>query len=98
MVIQPPSNNRRLKICVIVGVVLTLAPFYGLLGTVTGMIGAFRSLGAGIAHPGFLSHSIGFAMVTTMAGLILCPFGIAMLIYSWIVYIRMRHRHATPTV
>ena len=99
MVLQPATSNRKLKICVIFGVVLTLAPFYGLFGTVTGMIGAFHSLGeSGIAHPEFLSHSIGFAMVTTIVGLVLCPFGIALLIYALVSYIRIQRSHATPTI
>lgn len=48
----------------------TLAPMLGLLGTVTGMIGAFDQLAAGRAEPNDLAGGIGTAMLTTAGGLV----------------------------
>lgn len=48
-----------------------IAPMLGLLGTVTGMIGAFDKIGMGaMGSPEKLAGDIGEAMVTTAAGLI----------------------------
>jgi len=48
-----------------------IAPMLGLLGTVTGMIGAFNKIGMGdMGSPEKLASNIGQAMLTTAAGLI----------------------------
>jgi len=48
-----------------------IAPMLGLLGTVTGMIGAFDKIGMGnMGSPEKLASNIGQAMLTTAAGLI----------------------------
>jgi len=48
-----------------------IAPMLGLLGTVTGMIGAFNKIGMGaMGSPEKLAGNIGEAMITTAAGLI----------------------------
>ena len=48
-----------------------IAPMLGLLGTVTGMIGAFDKIGLGaMGSPEKLAGNIGQAMLTTAAGLI----------------------------
>ncbi|MGI6495552.1 MAG: MotA/TolQ/ExbB proton channel family protein [Kiritimatiellia bacterium] len=47
-----------------------IAPMLGLLGTVTGMIGAFNKIGMGkMGDPEALASNIGEAMITTAAGL-----------------------------
>jgi biopolymer transport protein ExbB len=47
-----------------------IAPMLGLLGTVTGMIGAFNKIGmGGMGSPEKLAGDIGEAMITTAAGL-----------------------------
>lgn len=52
-------------------VVIQVAPMFGLLGTVTGMIGAFNKIGLGkMGDPEKLADDIGVAMITTAAGLI----------------------------
>lgn len=52
-------------------VVTQVAPMFGLLGTVTGMIGAFNKIGLGkMGDPEKLADDIGVAMITTAAGLI----------------------------
>ena len=50
----------------------TIAPMLGLLGTVTGMIGAFQVIATseGSPSPAELAGSIGMALVTTAEGLI----------------------------
>lgn len=53
-------------------VVATVAPMIGLLGTVSGMIGAFDTMAAGgMGRPELLAGDIGEAMITTAAGLII---------------------------
>jgi len=60
---QKPLNHLSL--------VAQIAPMLGLLGTVTGMIGAFDKIGMGaMGSPEKLAANIGEAMVTTAAGLI----------------------------
>lgn len=48
-----------------------LAPMLGLLGTVTGMIGAFKNLGSGNVDPKALASNISVALWTTAVGLII---------------------------
>lgn len=51
--------------------ITAVAPMLGLLGTVSGMIGAFDKIGmGGMGKPELLAANIGEAMVTTAAGLI----------------------------
>jgi len=65
-----------------VNVVASVAPMVGLLGTVSGMIGAFRIMaGGGMGRPELLAGSIGEALITTATGLCI---GIpAMVAYSY---------------
>jgi biopolymer transport protein ExbB len=60
------SNVRGL------GVVATLAPMLGFLGTVTGMIKAFNAIAAaGTSNPSLVASGISEALLTTAAGLVL---------------------------
>lgn len=53
-------------------VIATVAPMVGLLGTVSGMIGAFQKIGeGGMGKPDELAGKIGEALITTAAGLII---------------------------
>ncbi|MCH8047508.1 MAG: MotA/TolQ/ExbB proton channel family protein [Planctomycetes bacterium] len=53
-----------------VSTVIKTAPMVGLLGTVIGMMGAFRTLGAGKApNPAMLAGDIYLALITTACGL-----------------------------
>jgi len=54
------------------GLIAMLSPLIGLLGTVVGMIDAFRALSeaGGAVDPGLLSAGIWVALLTTAAGLI----------------------------
>ena len=71
--------KRSLKI---LGLVITIAPLLGLVGTVYGMIASFQSLGATGDKVEILSKGIYEALVTTAAGLtIAIPF---LFIYQWL--------------
>ena len=51
-------------------VIATVAPMVGLLGTVSGMIGAFQTIGTGgMGKPEALAGDIGEALITTATGL-----------------------------
>lgn len=53
-------------------VVASVAPMVGLLGTVSGMIGAFQKIGqAGMGRPEELAGNIGEALITTATGLVI---------------------------
>lgn len=62
--------NAAMKPLGYLSVVTQVAPMFGLLGTVTGMIGAFNKIGIGqMGDPEKLASNIGEAMITTAAGL-----------------------------
>jgi biopolymer transport protein ExbB len=68
----------------ILEVIATLAPLLGLLGTVLGMIEAFRAMEAAGEHvnPAILSGGIWQALLTTAAGLIVAiPISV---LHSWL--------------
>jgi biopolymer transport protein ExbB len=53
-------------------VVATVAPMIGLLGTVSGMIGAFQTIKeGGMGRPELLAGDIGEALITTATGLVI---------------------------
>lgn len=53
-------------------VIATVAPMVGLLGTVSGMIGAFQKIGqGGMGKPDELAGNIGEALITTATGLVI---------------------------
>ncbi|MCA9278699.1 MAG: MotA/TolQ/ExbB proton channel family protein [Phycisphaeraceae bacterium] len=55
-----------------IGLIATISPMLGLLGTVVGMVGAFEkiSTSAGFAKPPELAGSISVALITTVLGLL----------------------------
>jgi biopolymer transport protein ExbB len=55
----------------LLGVIASVSPLLGLLGTVSGMIEAFSAVAqAGMGNPGLLAGGIGQALLTTAAGLV----------------------------
>ena len=53
-------------------VIATIAPMVGLLGTVSGMIGAFQTIATGgMGKPELLAGDIGEALITTATGLVI---------------------------
>lgn len=64
----------------IAGAILQLSPLLGVVGTIAGMMKAFRALGdAGVADPAQLSDSIGQVLVSTATGIALGLAGMACL-------------------
>lgn len=62
----------------------TVAPFFGFLGTVSGMIGAFKAIAAvGEVDPTVVSSGIAEALITTKWGLIIAaPLAIIHILFS----------------
>lgn len=55
----------------LISVIAGMAPLLGLLGTVSGMIGTFRIIGAfGTSNPALMADSISEALITTQDGLV----------------------------
>jgi len=55
----------------VIGVVATIAPMLGLLGTVTGMIDSFNAISLeGVGNPGAVAGGIAEALLNTAAGII----------------------------
>ncbi len=55
-----------------INVVAAIAPMIGLLGTVSGMIGAFQTIAkGGMGRPELLAGDIGEALITTATGLVI---------------------------
>ncbi len=71
-------------------VVAAVAPMIGLLGTVSGMISAFQTIGqGGMGRPELLAADIGEALITTATGLVI---GIPAMIFYFILRNRLNHR------
>lgn len=65
------ENQAGLKPLNYISVCASIAPMFGLLGTVSGMIKAFQKIGLGaMGDPEKLANDIGEAMITTAYGLI----------------------------
>ena len=74
-------------------VVAAIAPMIGLLGTVSGMIGAFQTISAGgMGRPELLAGDIGEALITTAAGLII---GIPAMLAYFILRNRLSNQVST---
>jgi len=78
-----------------IGLIASVAPMLGLLGTVVGMVGAFdtMTLSDGPARPDALAGSISQALITTVLGLIVAIPSTAM--YT---YLRNRIDHLTTEI
>lgn len=63
-------ENTVLRWIQYLNVIATVAPMVGLLGTVSGMIGAFQTIATGgMGKPELLAGDIGEALITTATGL-----------------------------
>ncbi|WFB34339.1 MotA/TolQ/ExbB proton channel family protein [Kiritimatiellota bacterium B12222] len=65
----------------ILGCLLATGPIWGLVGTIIGMIRTFASV-AQTGSAEATASGINTALYTTAAGVVLCPFGIALIIVS----------------
>ena len=71
-------------------VIATIAPMVGLLGTVSGMIGAFQTIATGgMGKPELLAGDIGEALITTATGLTI---GIPAMVFYFILRNRLDAR------
>ncbi len=76
-------------------VVAAVAPMIGLLGTVSGMISAFQTIGeGGMGRPELLAADIGEALITTATGLVI---GIPAMIFYFILRNRLGHQMIQTT-
>jgi len=76
-------------------VVAAVAPMIGLLGTVSGMISAFQTIGqGGMGRPELLAADIGEALITTATGLVI---GIPAMIFYFILRNRLGHQMIQST-
>tara|TARA_Y100000588_G_scaffold14983_1_gene16072 strand:+ start:549 stop:737 length:189 start_codon:yes stop_codon:yes gene_type:complete len=61
-------------------VIAGVAPMIGLLGTLSGMIGAFQAIGTkGMGRPEAFAEDIGEALITAASGLVI---GIPSMVFS----------------
>ena len=71
-------------------VIATIAPMVGLLGTVSGMIGAFQTIApGGMGKPELLAGDIGEALITTATGLTI---GIPAMLFYFVLRNRLDSR------
>ena len=71
--------NRRM---VVLDTIVTLAPLLGLLGTVLGMISAFRIISvSGTSHPAGITGGVAEALIATATGLAIAIF--TLIGYNW---------------
>ena len=71
---EAPELNRRLSV---LDTIITMAPLLGLLGTITGMIGAFQNVfaaGNSGAAPTAITGGIAEALICTATGLVIAIF------------------------
>ena len=76
------NKTKQIKI---IGILLTLGPIWGIIGTVIGMMGAFKNINetGGMIKAEALSGNIEFALYTTLIGFIMCPIGVVLLVMAF---------------
>lgn len=78
------KRKTKLIVSLVIGIILALGPFWGMIGTVAGMIAAFNSLGHQPSQPDALATNISLALYATLAGWLACPVGLTITIISGI--------------
>jgi biopolymer transport protein ExbB len=82
LVVRLEEIMKKWITILVVGIVLSLGPIWGLLGTVFGMTQAFGHLAESEIEVGALSNDISLALYTTLAGLLALPIGIALIVVA----------------
>jgi flagellar motor component MotA len=83
------SRKRPISL-IVIGSLLVLGPLWGVMGTVVGMIRAFGDLAQSVpASPEQLASDISASLWSTVAGFVMVPIGLALLIGGilWLVKI-----------
>jgi len=86
---------------IVVGSLLALGPLWGLLGTVIGMIRAFATIAkSGAGTPERLASNISTALWSTLAGLLVSPIGVALLVVGivWLVRINKEEKASNQQI
>ncbi|HUY90642.1 MAG TPA: MotA/TolQ/ExbB proton channel family protein [Pirellulales bacterium] len=76
------SRKTILTAWLVAGIVLALGPVLGTLPTMLGMVTAFRDLDQGGPQAADLEGSVRLGMWLTIAGLLVCPVGIMIVVVS----------------
>jgi biopolymer transport protein ExbB/TolQ len=77
------ANRQLLILGIACGVLLTLAPFAGVFDTIFNLVREFQQLNhSGIGDPTTVSVTAGATLIPTIAGILLCPIGIALVAIS----------------
>ena len=75
------ANRQLLILGIVCGALLTLAPFAGVLDTIFDLVREFKQLNhSGIGDPAVVSGRE--TLIPTIAGILLCPIGIALVAVS----------------
>jgi hypothetical protein len=77
------ANRQLLILGIVCGALLTLAPFAGVLDTIFNLVREFKQLNhSGFSDPSTVSVTAGATLIPTIAGILLCPIGIALVAAS----------------
>jgi len=89
--------KRKLTITgIVIGAILALGPFWGMIATVFGMQRAFETLGGpGISDPRELSSNIHAVLLIPVLSFIACPVGLGVLIFC-IIKLQTLRRQPPP--
>jgi biopolymer transport protein ExbB/TolQ len=91
------SKPKLPVIGIVIGSILMLSPAIGLIISMLSMNRAFANLGqSGIAEPQALAQNVGNALLSTAAGLFLCPLGIVILVASIVWLMQSRPTQPPP--
>lgn len=90
------KRKRTLIAWLVGGVILALGPLWGLIGSVIGMVMAFGQLAQTSTDTEALANDISIALYTTVAGYVVCPIGIAIIIVA-AIHLGKRKRESIAT-
>lgn len=90
------KRETKLITWLVAGIVFSLGPIWGMIGTVIGMLLAFGNLGQQEPQAEALASNISIALYTTAAGWIACPIGIVIIIVSAIKIGKMQKETGIP--